>query len=63
VTAPAAESQPADLARRRPTRPPPPRLVAAAAGTAPAPDPSPAERRGTMDKNEIREAMRRIHPR
>jgi RNA polymerase sigma factor (sigma-70 family) len=62
VTAPAAESQPADLARRRPTRPPPPRLVAVAAGTAPAPDPRPAERRGTMDKNEIREAMRRITP-
>jgi RNA polymerase sigma-70 factor (ECF subfamily) len=62
VASPEARSQPEDLARRRPTRPPPPRLVAVAAGTAPAPDPRPAERRGTLDANEVREAMRRITP-
>jgi RNA polymerase sigma-70 factor (ECF subfamily) len=52
----------ATTSRPRATRPPPPRLVAVPTGSAPTPEPAPAEQRGSIDKDEIRRAMRRAIP-
>ena len=46
----------------RPTRPAPPKLLAVTGGTAPAADPVPAEQAGTLEKDEIRRAIRHVVP-
>jgi RNA polymerase sigma factor (sigma-70 family) len=64
IGAPAAivGQQPATIVRPRSTRQPPPRLLSAPAGSVPAPSAAPEQRRGTLDKEEIRRAMRQTIP-